>query len=284
MNLPTPSLGFLTAAEAEAPRFVYALGHIEPRFPNGTVAEAVVEALRRANGDKLNGQQTLSLLSEGENRHLLRQLCWVLMSQGAPRYLLQLASVADFDALIGRFRTARRPTEVDVVIGRCSALAVPEIDSRSVTRVAVEQLNTLDVRALIQALPRPLRSVHGCHAAAEQLFTTIERLAHNRGTEDEHRALNYLMAHSTAVYANVADCYARSSLLTGISIRLPEHGARRLVDVVFSYASRRTEIREHYLVRVDVSEAFPCLESPLAPYFDRFLKGFRPLEGFRSWA
>src|SRR5262249_15188465 len=212
--------------------------------------------------------------------HLLRQLCWVLMSQGAPRYLLQLASVADFDALIGRFRSARRPTEVDVVIGRCSALAVPEIDSRSVTRVAVEQLNTLDVRALIQALPRPLRSVHGCHAAAEQLFTTIEHLAHNRGTEDEHRALNYLMAHSTAVYANVADCYARSSLLTGISIRLPEHGARRLVDVVFSYASRRTEIREHYLVRVDVSEAFPCLESPRAPYFARSRRGFRPPGGF----
>ncbi|HYV56309.1 MAG TPA: hypothetical protein VE911_02135 [Candidatus Nitrosopolaris sp.] len=284
MNLPSPSLGYLTAAEAETPAFVYALGHIEPRFPNATVAAAVVEALRRANGENLNGQQTLSLLSEEENRHLLRQLCWVLMSQGAPRYLLQLASVADFDALIGRFRSTRRPTEVDVVIGRCSALSVPEIESRSLARVAVEQLNTLDVRALIQALPRPLRSVHGCHAAAEQLFKTIEQMPSNRGTEDEHRALNYLMAHSTAVYANVADCFARSSLLTGISIRLPEHGARRLVDVVFSYASQRTEIREHYMVRVDVTEAFPFLESPLAPYFDRFLKGFRLLEGFRSWA
>src|SRR5262249_39746629 len=140
------------------------------------------------------------------------------MSQGAPRYLLQLASVADFDALINRFRTTRRAREVDVVIGRCSALAVPDIDSRSVTRVAVEQLNTLDVRALIQALPRPLRAVHGCHAAAEQLFTTIEQMPHNRGTEDEHRALNYLMAHSTAVSATVPAYHAPNTLLTRITL------------------------------------------------------------------
>src|SRR3989441_790643 len=180
MILPSPSPGFLTAAEAEAPAFVYALGRIEPRFPNAAVAAAVVEALRRSNGENLNGQRTLSLLSESENRHLLRQVCWVLAGQGAPRYLLQLASVADFDALIDRFRATRRPTEVDVVIGRCSPVARPE-DTRSVTRVAVAQLHTLDVRALIQALPRPLRTAHGCYAAAEQLFTTVEQMPHNRG-------------------------------------------------------------------------------------------------------
>ena len=284
MILPSPSPGFLTAAEAEAPAFVYALGRIEPRFPNAAVAAAVVEALRRSNGENLNGQRTLSLLSESENRHLLRQVCWVLSGQGAPRYLLQLASLADFDALIDRFRASRRPTEVDVVIGRCSPVAAPEMAPRSLTRVAVEQLNRLDVRALIQALPRPLRMAHGCSAAAEHLFTTIEQLPHNRGTSDEHRALNYLVAHSTAVYANVADCYARDALLTGISTRLPEHGGRRLVDVVLSYASRRTEVREHYLVRVDVSETFPFLATPLAPFFDRSLNGFRPLDGFRAWA
>src|SRR5206468_1206943 len=203
MNLPMPSLGFLTAAEAEAPRFVYALGHIEPRFPNATVAAGVVDALRRTKDEKLNGQQTLSLLSEGENRHLLRQVCWVLMSQGAPRYLLQLASVADFDALIDRFRATRRSTEVDVVIGRCTVLAVP---------------------------------------------------------------------------------YTPRSLLTSISIRLPEHGGRRLVHVGFAYARRRTESHEHYLRRLHLTYAVPCLERPLAPYYDQCLEVFRPLHGFRSWA
>src|SRR5438477_434286 len=177
MILPSPSPGFLIAAEAEAPAFVYALGRIEPRFPNAAVAAAVVEALRRSNGENLNGQRTLSLLSESENRHLLRQVCWVLSGQGAPRYLLQLASLADFDALIDRFRASRRPTEVDVVIGRCSPVAAPEMAPRSVTRVAVEQLN-----------------------------------------------------------------------------------------------------------RVDVSETFPFLETPLVPFFDRSLNGFRPLDGFRAWA
>src|SRR5437879_5002995 len=62
--------------------------------------------------------------------------------------------VADFAALIGRFRASRRPAEVDVVIGRCSLVARPEIDPRAVTRIAVEQLHTLDVRPFIQALPR----------------------------------------------------------------------------------------------------------------------------------
>src|SRR5438477_9282061 len=139
MILPSPSPGFLIAAEAEAPAFVYALGRIEPRFPNAAVAAAVVEALRRSNGENLNGQRTLSLLSESENRHLLRQVCWVLSGQGAPRYLLNLGSLTDFEALFHLFLAGRLPSQVDVRLVVAPPVALPEVARRPVRRLAALQ-------------------------------------------------------------------------------------------------------------------------------------------------
>ena len=44
---------------------------------------------------------------------------------------------------------------------------------------------------------------------------------------------------------------------------------RNVVDVVFSFTHRETDVTEKYFVRVDVTEEFPFLVSKLAPYFER---------------
>jgi hypothetical protein len=40
-------------------------------------------------------------------------------------------------------------------------------------------------------------------------------------------------------------------------------GARRLVDVVFSFTGRNTDVTQRYSVRVDVTEQFPFLATSL---------------------
>jgi hypothetical protein len=44
---------------------------------------------------------------------------------------------------------------------------------------------------------------------------------------------------------------------------------RNILDVVFSYTHRETDVTEKSFVRVDVTEEFPFLVSRLAPFSDR---------------
>ena len=46
-------------------------------------------------------------------------------------------------------------------------------------------------------------------------------------------------------------------------------GTRKIVDVIFSYTNRNTDVVEKFAVRVDVTEEFPFLITKLSPYFDR---------------
>ena len=66
------------------------------------------------------------------------------------------------------------------------------------------------------------------------------------------------------------DCYADNYSLTGVEVRPSRlSGVRRIVDVVFSFTSRTTDITEKYFVRVDVTEEFPFLVTKLSPFYDR---------------
>ena len=49
----------------------------------------------------------------------------------------------------------------------------------------------------------------------------------------------------------------------------PPDVAVLVVDVVFSYTSRQTDVTEKYFVRVDVTEEFPFLVTKLSHYYER---------------
>jgi hypothetical protein len=42
-----------------------------------------------------------------------------------------------------------------------------------------------------------------------------------------------------------------------------------VVDVIFAYTNRATDVVEKYFVRVDVTEQFPFLVTKMSPYYDR---------------
>ena len=72
------------------------------------------------------------------------------------------------------------------------------------------------------------------------------------------------------IYAKTAEEFARDFSLTGLEVRsTPLSGARKIVDVIFSYTNRNTDFTEKFFVRVDMTEEFPFLVSKLSPYFDR---------------
>ena len=70
--------------------------------------------------------------------------------------------------------------------------------------------------------------------------------------------------------AAASDAFGRNESLAAIEVR-PSllSGVRNIVEVVFSFTNRTTDVREKSFVRVDVTEEFPFLVTELSPYFDR---------------
>ena len=95
------------------------------------------------------------------------------------------------------------------------------------------------------------------------------QMTDNAGATDQHRALNYLATRYPAIYATTAEAYRRGSALSAIEVRPSRlNGIRRMLDVVFTFTHRQTDVTEKCFTRVDVTEEFPFLVSKIAPYYD----------------
>ena len=71
------------------PAYVYAIGKVEPRFPTLSAEKEFAQATGRADGCGLADRQALhSVLSDRQNRYLVRQLCWVLTIEAIETYII----------------------------------------------------------------------------------------------------------------------------------------------------------------------------------------------------
>lgn len=273
---PCPTCGTAPGAGIAAPstpHFIYAMGRIEPRFPTASVEKEFAQATAQAATGGLTDSQVLrEVLSKRENRYLLRQLCWVFRIEGLETYILVPRDLTDFDQLVESLRSNPNPADMDIVVGfkgpiapatMCNGLMVPI--------VFFDQIYSFDRDSLIKSIPKPQRtSERAFKAAAEELLNRILQLADNAGATDEHRALNYLVVRYPAIYTTTAEAFARNASLTGVEVRpSPLSGTRKIVEVIFSYTNRNTDVTEKFFTRVDVTEEFPFLVTKMSPYYDR---------------
>jgi len=273
---PCPTCGVVPATNggaADTPRYVYAIGGIEPRFPRPSVEKEFAQATGRAETAGLTDRQAFqNVLSQRQNRYLVRQLCWVMTIEGLETYILTPRDPGDLDLLVEALRPNPTPTDLDIVIGVKGPIASPEVcNGLMVPIVAFDQIYSFNREALIQAVPKPENvAPEQFGPAAEEVFDRIMQMTDNAGATDEHRALNYLAVRYPAIYCKAAEEFARDSSLTGVEVRpSPLSGARRIVDVIFCYTNRDTDFTEKFFVRVDVTEEFPFLVTKLSSYYDR---------------
>jgi len=256
--------------------FVFALGRVEPQFPSLALEKEFAQATGRAETAGQTDRQTLhSVLADRASRYLARQICWVFTIEGLETYILAPRDPADFELLIEAVRPGPRTTDVDVVIGVRGPIAPPEAcNGLMVPLVAFDQLYSFDRDELINAIPRPDELAEDedeqFRATAEELFNRIMQITDNAGATDEHRALNYLAVRYPAIYARTAEAHRAESALTAVEVRPSRlSGTRKIVDVIFSYTHRHTDVTDKYFVRVDVTEEFPFLVTKLSPYYTR---------------
>jgi hypothetical protein len=268
-----PSQAPLGPDVSAGPSFVYAIGRIEPRFPSLSVEKEFAQVTGRSETAGLTDRQaTQAVLSDPGNRYLARQLAWVLTIEGLETYLLVPRDPGGIELLIEAVRPTPRADDVDVVIGMLGPIAPPEMANGLMVPIVVfDHIYSFDVDALLGALPRPEKiSAAKFAPAAEELFARIIQVADNAGATDEHRALNYAAVRYDAIYAKTAECYGRNQALTAVQVRPSRlSGVRRIVDIVFSFTQRETDVVESFFVRVDVTEEFPFLVTKLTPYVGR---------------
>jgi hypothetical protein len=258
---------------AAATSYIYAIGRIEPRFPRPSVEKEFAQATGRAETAGLSDRQAVQkVLSQRQNRYLARQLCWVMTVEGLETYIAVPRDPADLDLLVEALRATPSPMDLDCVIGVRGPIAPADMcNGLMVPIVIFDQIYSFDRDALIKAIPKPEKTTaKEFTPAAEELFDRIMQMADNAGATDEHRALNYLSVRYQAIYANAAEAFARNASLTGVDVApSPLSGTRNVVNVIFSYTNRNTDVTEKFFCRVDVTEEFPFLVTKLSPYYDR---------------
>jgi hypothetical protein len=252
--------------------FVYVIGQIKPRCPTLALEKEYAQATGRSDTTGLTDPQALwKVLSDRANRYLARQWCWVLTVEGVETYLLVPRDASDLDLLIESLRAEPRKTDLDMVIGTLGPVAPPTMcNGLMVPIVAFDQIYSFDIDTLIGAIPRPKGIAEDrFRAVADEVLSRIMLMADNAGAIDEHRALNYLAVRYDRVYALTAERHAQNASLSAIEVRPSAlSGVRRIVEVIFRYVNRQTDVTDAYFVRVDVTEEFPFLVTKLTPYVD----------------
>ena len=265
---PAVGTGLATSAS-----WVYALGNVEVRFPSISVEKEFAQATGRDKTSGLTDRQVLhTMLSKSENRYLVRQLCYVLTVEGMETYLLVPRDPVDLDLLVEAIRPNPSPLDMDVVIGAKGPIAPPQMcNGLMIPLVAFDQIYSFDRDTLIKSIPKPEKtSAKEFAPIAEELFDRITQLTDNAGATDEHRALNYCAVRYQAIYAKAAEYYASNGSLTAVDVQSSSLSAtRNIVEVIFSYTNRNTDVVDKCFVRVDVTDEFPFLVTKLSPYYDR---------------
>jgi hypothetical protein len=274
--LPCPTCGAAPPANGGAvstPSYIYAIGRIEPRFPRPSVEKEFAQATGSIEAAGLTDRQAFQkVLSERQNRYLTRQLCWVMTIEGLETYILITRDPTELDLLVEALRPSPTPTDVNVVIGTKGPIAPPELcNGLMVPIVTFDQIYSFDRESFIKSIPRPEKiSEADFGPAAQELFDRIMQMADNAGATDADRAVNYCALRYPAIYAKAAESFAANSSLTSLEVRpSPLSGTRKIVEVIFSYTNRNTDVTEKFFVRVDITEEFPFLVTKLSSYYDR---------------
>jgi hypothetical protein len=258
-----------------SPSYIYAIGRVVHRFPNKSVEMELAQALGR-RAEETRGQTREEVvyksLTDPANRYLARQLCYVFTIEGLETYIIVPSDPLDIDRIAQSIRPAPDVGDIDVIIGERREIASPDMcNGLLVPIVAVDQIYSFDRDALIKAIPRRKgTSEDQFKKTGEALFNHIIQIADNAGATDEHRALNYLAVRYDEIYHRTQLAQDENYSFAAVEVRPSRlSGTRKIVDVIFSYENLANRATQKWFIRVDVTEEFPFLVSPMQQYFER---------------
>jgi len=258
--------------------FVYAIGKVVARFSNKSIELELAQATGRRPTDETTGltheEVMFRTLTDPNNRYITRQVCYVLTIEGLETYLLVPTDPLDVDRLAQALRPAPGDLrDIDVVIGRRGPIASPEMcNGLMIPIVFVDQIYSFNRDDLMKSIPkRKGENEDQMKKTSNAVFNHFIQIADNAGATDEHRALNYLSVRYDEIYHRTQSLQDENYSFTSVDVRLSRlSGTRKIVDVIFTYENRTNRAIQQWFTRVDVTEEFPFLVSPMQQYFGRY--------------
>jgi len=260
----------------DIPSYVFSIGKVNFRFPNKSIEMELLQAI----GQKTKGQTkglnkheiNHSILTDSNYRYITRQLCWILHIENLHAYLLVVQDPLDTDRISQALRPNPDVGDIDVIIARLGPIATPEMcNGLMLPIVIVDQIYSFDRNELLKSIPRKegMDEAQFKNTSAE-IFTHIIQIADNAGATDEHRALNYLAVRYDEIYNRTPLMQYDDYSFTGVEVRQSRlSGSRKVMDVIFNYENQTNRAMQKWFVRIDVTEEFPFLVSPIQQYFKR---------------
>lgn len=258
------------AAQPVMPPCIYVIGHIEPRFTRLSVEKEARQATARADFKGTDREVMAQVLKDPKNKYIVRQLCWVLSVQGIETYML-LPRDGDYQPLIDAYRAEPNPGDLELVIGIRGPLSNPDICNGLIVPIVIfDQIYAFDRKSLLDEIPKPKGADASFIKSAGEMFHHLVEQSDNAGATDADRALNYLAVRYEGPYRLAAHQFANNCSFTGIDV-VPSRlsGTRKIVDVIFTFTDRATDVVNKHFTRVDVTECFPFLVTKMSPYIDR---------------
>jgi len=258
-----------------SPKYVYAIGKVTHRFPNRSIEMEYAQAMGRVPEIDTKGLTDAEVMSktltDSNNRYLARQLCYVFNIENLETYILVPSDPYDIDKLAQALRPSpERYRDIDVIIGRRGPLSCPEkCNGLILPIVIVDQIYSFDRDVLMNEIPkRKGENQAQFRKTSDSLFDNLLQIADNAGGIDEHRALNYLAVRYAEIYNRTQLMQDENYSLSSVDVRLSYlSGARKIVDVIFSFEHRMNRAGKKYFVRVDVDGLYPFLVNPMQEYF-----------------
>jgi PatG C-terminal len=257
--------------------YVYAIGKVVYRFPTKSLQLELAQAIGRTPEQETKGRIDEEVmhqaLTDPANRYIARQICYVLKIEGLETYLLFPTDPLDIDRLAAALKPAPiGMMDTDVIIGRRGPIASPEMcNGLIIPIVTVDQIYSFDRDTLMKTIPkRKGESEDQIKKTANAILDHILQIADNAGNTDEHRAINYLAVRYDEIYHRTQLMQDENYSFSAIDVRPSRlSSTRKVVDVIFSYENRTNRATQQWFVRVDVTEEFPFLVSPMQQYFER---------------
>jgi hypothetical protein len=266
-------------AENDLSGFVYAIGTIEADYPNvaieremqtlarhlGVDVEPDRELIARQSGDRLWQYAVLSK-DRKLTRYLARQLRWRLTIEDFPIFVLAPSDPGYFDDLIDALNRPKY-SKTERRTGKRTAKQALPIDAPA---ACVEDFD------VVVGVAGP-QTPDGIAVVMDQLFqverkqlcpegrTYLPQFADNRGLTDKERVCNFLAARYKPPPPEVGKYE-----LSGMRVTPSRLGSdlSRVWRAIYTFSNEAAAEKE-FFVRVDVTNEFPMIVSPLQPYLER---------------
>jgi hypothetical protein len=254
--------------------FVYVVGRLHARFPS-LGAQREYAQITRSDPDALVRTAPLrAVLSASENRYLARQICWVFSGPSSDACLVQPRDGNDLDELIEALTDD--DSTVQVLVGSPASAPVAALSCLATGLPAVwpDQLLSFRRDEFLDALAEAADGGEWEHAEAWRriagdLFDNLTQRTENQGIAAAHRAMNFIALHYPPIYQLTFDAHREESFLIGVDAHVGGAGSdRTTVDVRLGFRNVRTHVVQRYVCRVDVTDLFPFLTSPITVTYD----------------